>query len=141
MKFPRNARILRSHFDVAPFAAVFFLLVIFLLLGALLPTAGIPLRPPSAADLPGLDRPSVNMAVDALERLYFENQIVSEPQLRTGLAAAAKGAREPLTLVIHAHRSVSYATLAHLSLLARDCGITNALLATLPTADDVSAKP
>ena len=37
MKFPRNAKLLRSPFDVAPFAAVFFLMVIFLLLMALLP--------------------------------------------------------------------------------------------------------
>ena len=41
MKFPRNARLLRSPFDLAPFAAVFFLLVIFLLLGALLPVPGL----------------------------------------------------------------------------------------------------
>ena len=32
MKFPRNARLLRSPFDVAPFVAVFFLLLIFLML-------------------------------------------------------------------------------------------------------------
>ena len=32
MKFPRNARLLRSPFDVAPFVAVFFLLIIFLML-------------------------------------------------------------------------------------------------------------
>ena len=47
MKFPRNAKILRSPFEMAPFAAVFFLLVIFLLLGALLPTPGIPLQLPA----------------------------------------------------------------------------------------------
>ena len=46
MKFPRNARLLRSPFDVAPFVAVFFLLVIFLMLAALLPTPGLPLRLP-----------------------------------------------------------------------------------------------
>ena len=44
MKFPRNARLLRSPFDVAPFAAVFFLLVIFLLLAALLPVPGLSLQ-------------------------------------------------------------------------------------------------
>ena len=33
MKLPRNTRLLRNPLDVAPFAAVFFLLVIFLLLG------------------------------------------------------------------------------------------------------------
>jgi biopolymer transport protein ExbD len=141
MKFPRNAKILRSHFDVAPFAAVFFVLVIFLMLGALIPTAGIPLQPPAADKLPGIDTPTVAMAVDNQDRLYFENQIVTERVLKTSLAAAASGAREPLTLIIHADKSVSYETLAHLSLLARDCGITNALLATLPRADATTAKP
>jgi biopolymer transport protein ExbD len=135
MKFPRNAKILRSHFDVAPFAAVFFCLLIFLLLGALMPTAGIPLQslqPPAADNLPGTDHPVVAVAVDAQERLYFENQIVTERVLKTSLATAARSVREPLTLIIHADKAVSYDTLAHLALLARDCGITNALLATLP---------
>ena len=35
MKFPRSAKILRSQFDIAPFAAVFFALLILLLLGGL----------------------------------------------------------------------------------------------------------
>jgi biopolymer transport protein ExbD len=141
MKFPRNAKILRSHFDVAPFAAVFFLLVIFLMLGALIPTAGIPLQPPAADTLPGVDQPTVAMAVDNQERLYFENQIVTEPVLKNCLMAATNGARVPLTLIIHADTAVSYGTLAHLSLLARDCGITNALLAMLPRAGTAPAKP
>ena len=144
MKFPRNAKIIRSHFDVAPFAAVFFLLLIFLMLGALIPTAGLPLQSlqiPPADDLPGLDRPTVAMAVDNQERLYFENQIVTERVLKTSLASAASGGREPLTLIIHADTAVSYGILARLSLLARDCGITNALLATLPRAGAATAKP
>src|ERR1017187_3965975 len=123
MKFPRNAKILRSHYDVAPFAAVFFCLVIFMLLGALIPTAGIPLQPPVADNLPGIDQPTVAMAVDNQERLYYENQIVTERVLITSLTAAVSGAREPLTLIIHADKAVSYQTLARLSLLARDCGI------------------
>jgi biopolymer transport protein ExbD len=141
MKFPRNAKILRSHFDVAPFAAVFFLLVIFLLLGAFIPTAGIPLQPPGADNLPGTDGFTVAMAVDNQERLYYENQIVTERILKSSLIADVKGAREPLTLIIHADQAVSYGTIAHLSLLARDCGITNALLATLPRAAAAPAKP
>jgi biopolymer transport protein ExbD len=141
MKFPRNAKILRSHFDVAPFAAVFFLLVIFLMLGALIPTAGIPLQPPAADELPGIGQPTVAMAVDNQERLYFENQIVTEKVLINSLMVATNSAREPLTLIIHADTAVSYGTLAHLSLLARDCGITNALLAMLPRAGTAPAKP
>ena len=141
MKFPRNAKILRSHFDVTPFAAVFFVLLIFLMLGALIPTAGIPLQPPAADNLPGPARPTVAMAVDAQERLYFENQIVTESVLIPSLKAAVRGARTPLTLIIHADKAVSCDTLVRLSLLARDCGITNALLATLPRVAEVAAKP
>lgn len=141
MKFPRNAKILRSHFDAAPFAAVFFVLVIFLLLGALLPTAGIPLQPPSAADLPGVNQPAVAIAVDANGQLYFENQLIAEPQLTNRLAAAASASREPLTLVIHADKAVTYDQLAHFVLLAREAGITNTLLATLPRAGVAPAQP
>jgi biopolymer transport protein ExbD len=145
MKFPRSAKILRSQFDFAPFAAVFFVLLIFLLLGALLPVSGLRmnLTPPDAADLPGVDRPVVAIAVDAQNRLYFENQIVTEAVLKTSLAAAVRGAREPFTLVIHADKAVSYDELAHLALLARapGIGITNLLLATLPRLVDAPAQP
>ena len=88
MKFPRNTRLLRSPFEIAPFAAVFFLLVIFMMLGALLPTPGIPLQPPTANDLPGIDKPSVAVAVDSSGRFYFANEFVSETQLRSRLATA-----------------------------------------------------
>ena len=40
MKFPRNAKILRSQFDIAPFAAVVFCLLIFFLLAAVLAARG-----------------------------------------------------------------------------------------------------
>ena len=95
MKFPRTAKILRSQFDVAPFAAVLFCVVIFLLLSALLPVPGlrISLQPPTAADLPGVDGPVFALAVDAQNHLYFENQIVTEAALKTSLAAAVNLAR------------------------------------------------
>jgi biopolymer transport protein ExbD len=132
MKFPRNIRLLRNPLDVAPFAAVFFLLVIFLMIGTLLPTPGIPLQLPVANDLPGTDQPSVAMAVDTDGRFYFANQIVSEVQLKANLSAAVKKSSTPLTLIIQADRTVTYEQLVRLTLLAREAGIQNALLATLP---------
>jgi biopolymer transport protein ExbD len=141
MKFPRNIRSLRNPFDVAPFAAVFFLLVIFVMLAALLPTPGIPLQLPFAQDLPGTDRPSVAVAVDAGGRLYFANQIVNEAQLKSGLANAVKHSAEPLTLVINADKSVTYEQLVLLTMIAHDAGIHNALLATLPRLINSSAAP
>jgi biopolymer transport protein ExbD len=143
MKFPRNAKILRSPFEMAPFAAVFFLLVIFLLLAALLPVQGlrVQLQPPVAGDLPGIDKPTVAMAVDSSGRFYFANQIVSEAQLQSSLSNTVKNSREPLTLIIHADKTVTEDQLIHLALLAYHAGITNALLATLPGAASASARP
>ena len=143
MKFPRNAKILRSPFEVAPFAAVLFLLVLFLMLGALLPAPGIQFRlqPPTAGDLPGTGQPTVDMAVDSGGRFYFTNSIVSEAQLNSSLSNAVKISRAPLTLVIHADQSVTEDQLIHLALLARAAGITNALLATLPRVPNASVRP
>ena len=139
MKFPRNTRLMRSPFDVAPFAAVFFLLVIFMLLAALLPTPGLQL--PLADDLPGTDKPAVAVAVDSSGRFYFANQIVSEAGLKSNLANVVKNSREPLTLVIHADQAVTYDQLVHLTLLARDARIQNVLLATLPRVVSAPVQP
>ncbi len=145
MKFPRSARILRSQFDVAPFAAVFFVLVIFMLLAALLPVPGyhLSLQPPTANDLPGVEPPTIAMAIDNQGRLYFENQIVNESTLSNRLVKVAGHAPKPLTLIIHADKSVSYELLAHLARLAgqTNIGITNFLLATLPGPASTPAKP
>jgi biopolymer transport protein ExbD len=141
MKFPRNSRLLRSSFDMAPFAAVLFLLVIFLMLGAFLPTSGLPLRLPVANDLPGTDQPTVAVAVDAKGRFYFANQIVAEDKLKSALKTAVQKSHAPLTLVIRADQAVTYDQLVHLALLARDAGIQNALLATLPRVVTAPAAP
>ena len=141
MKFPRNAKILHSPFEVAPFAAVFFLLLIFLLLVDWLPTPGIPLQLPEAGDLPGIDKPTVAVAVDSNGRFYFANQIVSEAQLNSSLSNAVKNSRAPLTLVIHQDKTVTADQLIHLALLASANGIQSALLATLPGAASASARP
>jgi len=141
MKFPRHARLLRSPFDVAPFAAVFFLLVIFVLLGGLIYTPGVRIQPPAADGLPGTDKPTVAVAVDATGRYYFANQIVSEAQLQEALRGASVKSREPLTLLIFADKSVTYDQLVHLTLLARNAGIENALGATLPRLMSEPANP
>jgi len=136
MRFPRSAKILRSQFDVAPFAAVFFALLILMMLAKLLPVPGLQtsLTPPAASDLAGVEGPTIAIALDNQGRLFFENKIVNERALVASLKTAAGTAPQPLTLVIHADRTTSFDQLTRLALLARDAGITNALLATLPAA-------
>ena len=134
MKFPRNATMLRGQLDVAPFAAVFFLLVIFMMLGTLVYTPGarLELQLPGADGLPGTDKPAVSVAIDADGRLYYENQWIEENDLKRRLQEVVKKSAEPLTLVVQADKAVSYEMCLRLALLARDAGISEALLATLP---------
>jgi biopolymer transport protein ExbD len=132
MKFPRNARIFRGQLDAAPFALLFFLLVLFLMVASLLYTPGVALSLPTGDELPGTDRPTVKVAVDAAGRLYYENQGIKETDLRARLTEVAKQAPEPMTLIVEADKAVNFETLMRLNLLARDAGITNSLLATLP---------
>ena len=139
MKFPRNAKILRSQFDIAPFAAVVFCLLIFFLLAVVLPVPGLrtKLSPPPADDLPGVDGRTIAMAVDSQGQYYYENQPVSERVLQNKLIVATKFSSRPPTLIVHADRDVTYDQLAHITLLARGVGITNAVLATLPRVTDL----
>jgi biopolymer transport protein ExbD len=132
MKFPRNARIFRGQLDAAPVAAVLFLLVIFVMLGSLTYTPGVRLQLPAATDLPGIDKPTVAVAIDANGRFYFANQVIEEIELGSRLRLASTASTEPLTLLIQADKAVSYERLVRLTLLARGAGISNAWLATLP---------
>jgi biopolymer transport protein ExbD len=133
MKFRRHARMLGGVFDAASFAPVFFLLVVFVMLGPLVYTPGFHVELPVANDLPGTDNPTVTVAVDANNQLYFTNGLISERDLKLRLAAAvANAGGGPLTLVVQADKNVTYDYLTRLTLLARDAGIRDALLATLP---------
>ena len=134
MRFPRNARIFRSQLDVAPFACVFFLLVMFMMLASLVYTPGarIQLQLPRAEGLAGTEKSPVRVAIDADGRLYYENQWIEAKDLRRRLQAAVKKSEAPLTLVVEADKAVSYERCLQLALLARDAGIPEAILATLP---------
>jgi biopolymer transport protein ExbD len=132
MKFPRNARIFRGQLDVAPFAIVFLLLVLFMMLSSLVYTPGVRLQLPVANDLPGSDTPPVSVAVDKDGRLYFENQRIEETDLKMCLRRYATNSLEPLVVLVRADESVALKTVVHVELLLRDAGVSEARLATLP---------
>jgi biopolymer transport protein ExbD len=134
VKLPRNARIFRGRLDAAPFATVLFLLLLFMMLLSLVYTPGIrvPLDLPTADDLPGTDKQTIAVAIDANGQFYFDNQSIEEPDLRTRLGKAVANAREPLTLIAQADKAVRYERLIGLRLLARNAGIKEMWLETLP---------
>ena len=138
MKFPRNARIFRGQLEFAPFASVLFLLVVFVSLGSFMYTPGVKIQLPVANDLPGTDKPSVSVAIDRNGRLYYKNNFIEEKDLKSELQSVAASSKVPLVLIIHADQEVSFKMLVQITLAARDAGITEALLATLP---DPAAPP
>jgi len=141
MKFPRRAKLFRNPFDMTAYAAVFFLMVIFLVLGAQRYTPGVKIELPMAGDLPGTDRPTVTVAVDESGRCYFQNQIIEEAALQAQFTNAVASSTEALTLVIQADKAVRQEKLVRLALLARDAGIRQALLATLPSTVAAPTHP
>jgi biopolymer transport protein ExbD len=135
MKFPRRAKLLRNPFDMTAYAAVFFLMVMFVMLGSRFYTPGVKIELPRAGELPGTDRPSLTVALDENGRYYFRNQLIEEPALQAEFTNAAAQAAEPLTLVILADRNVRQESLVRLTLLARGAGLGEALLATQPRTE------
>lgn len=138
MKLPRNARIFRGQLDIAPFMGVFLLLLLFVLLRQHITfQPGLPVTLSEAADLSGIQGPAVTVVMDAQGQLYFDNRIVDQRKpgaLRDILAQAVATAGQPLTLIVQADRNVRLAAWTELSLVAREAGIGNVLLAVKPVA-------
>jgi biopolymer transport protein ExbD len=148
MKFPRSARIFRGHLDVAPFASVLLLLVIFVLIGSVIWTPGMRVKfqglelPTATNELSGTDQPTIAVAVDADGKFYFENQQVGEAALKSSLRdAVKKNAPQPLTLLIQADKRASYDDLLRLRLIANEAGIRDAWFAVLPREVPAPAAP
>ena len=141
MRFARNTKIFRGQLDAAPFAGVFFLLVIFLLLNtAMVFTPGVPIQLPEAvfsgedaeAGLAGSPNRTLVVAVDESGNFYFENQVIGQDQLKEKLRSAVSESRQPLTLVVRADKKVKIDELMPLWLLARSAGVKEIIQATRP---------
>ena len=141
MKFPRRTRLLRNPFDATAYAAVFFLMVIFVSLGSRLYTPGVKINLPTADNQPGTDKPTLTVAMDEHGRYYYQNRMVEAAELKNSFTTAAKQSPEPLTLVILMDKAVQFEDLLQLQLLARDAGISEALVATLPKANASLVRP
>ena len=136
MKFPRNAKVFRGQLDVAPFASVFFLLVIFMLLNSsIVFVPGLRLQLPEATTnrIAGISGPTVAVALDSGGQLYFANQIIKSEQLRSLLIQATKKTPE-LTVIIQADTAAELNAFYHLTQLIMETGVREVLIASRPTA-------
>ena len=142
MKFPRNARMFRGQLDAAPFAGVFFLLLIFVVLNAsFVFTSGVRINLPEAGRLAATGRPTVVVAVDRGGLFYFQSQVIELEQLQLRLKEAAARAPVELTLVVQADRAVAHDVIVRLSALAQNAGIKDVILATRPAGTAPPIRP
>lgn len=139
MKFPRNARIFRGQLDAAPFASVFILLIVFVLLRSMLYTPGIRVELPSTGKLllPGVEGQTFSVALTT-NAIYCDNELVSENDFSNRLTAAIRKSSAPLTLIVQADKDVTEDKIVHLRVLADDAGVHDFLLATLPRVFDAA---
>jgi len=143
MRYPRNAKIFRGQLDAAPFAGVFFCLLLFILLASnLVFTPGVKINLAQANDLPGVTNPSLVVAVSANGAYYFRNRSIAEGKLKEELRGAvleAKGDNENLVLVALLDEEVDGQALVRLAQLAREAGIMEMLQATRPRFEAADA--
>lgn len=145
MRYPRNAKIFRGQMDVAPFAGVFFCLLIFVMFSSsLVSTPGVKIDLAQADALSGSTDPSTVVAIDARGAYYYGNRLVSEGELREQLRGAALAASQrgkPLVLVALLDESVTSQQLVRLAEIARGAGVAKLLQATRPRVAPVGPGP
>ena len=145
MKFHRRAKIFKGRLEMTPFAALFFLLLCFVMMRSLLYTPGMTFEvtPPIADGFSGTDNPTVTMAITASGQFVFTNGVVDDNQLRSALqkeVLASPKASKQLTLIVMPDKSVSYDVLTKVRALARDAGVAEVLEAVRPSAYSARAK-
>lgn len=135
MKFTRNTRLISGRPDAAPWLC---LMVPIALAGLfhefLVLPRGLRLELP-AADAPIVAAPGERfliLAVDASERLYFENQLISLPALRAVLAVRAAATNAPRSVLVQADKAVSTARLGELAAAVRAAGLRDFILLARP---------
>jgi len=145
MKFRSTVKPMDDVLEAGPFAAVFFLVLLMLLLHtSLAPAPGVRVQLPevSAEPRPAHIGVELVVTVDQNELVYFEHQVLSEDQLRDRLGAKVRRTRQPLQLVLLADENVRQGAVLRLATLARACGVEEVILATrVPLFEPKPAVP
>ena len=122
MKFARTTRLISGRPDAAPWLCLMVPIAVAAMFHEFLVLPrGLRIELPTA-DAPVVAAPGERfliVAVDAGERLYFENQPITLPELQAALARRAAETNAPRTLLLQADRAVSYGRLGEVSAAAR----------------------
>jgi biopolymer transport protein ExbD len=148
MRYSRNAKIFRGQLDAAPFAGVFFSLLIFVMLNQMMVhTPGVKIDLAQADNLPGIGEPSIAVAMGADGQFYFRNQTVTPAKLKEELRAEVLRAKQQgrdLSVIALIDGALPSRALVMLAEISREAGVKQLLQATRPrggTAPSIIAQP
>lgn len=136
MRFQRTTRLFRGQLDLAPFLCVLFPIALAAMLhGHLVLPRGHRIALPASAAGPATapGEPTLILAVDKHQRLYFENQVTTLQSLEQTLSRRSRNQR-PGILLVEADVSVPHGFLMGISDLARRSGMKEIVLSTLPAS-------
>lgn len=122
MKFPRKAKIFGGgRLDFAPFASVFFLLIIFLVFSPLLISfPGVRMRQPQSVR-PNL--PQLEVAIAEGGQIHFKSQLVSLAEFREKLAHAVDQSERPPSLIVLMGKKAGYEVFSQVYQIAIEEGV------------------
>lgn len=135
MKFRCSTKPIDDVLEIAPFCAVFLVLLLMLVLhSSLAPAPGVRIELP---EMPPVPRPTsiapeLVVAIDQNGLIYFEHQVIGEKQLRDRLAAKVTASKQPVQLVLMADENVRQGEVLRLATLAKQCGINEVIMAVRP---------
>jgi len=141
MKFRRNCKPFRGRMEIAPWACLFFVLMLFFLLKtSLFFVPGVRIELPVARGLAGVTNATATVMIDRDGRLFYNHQVVDASLLKQRLEEAVKGARRGLTLVVQADRRLDLQRLVELEQVAAASGVRDILLAGRPLLGEGGGK-
>ena len=135
MKFRRQNRLICDLPGAVPIGCAMFLMLFYLITNsALLLVEGVRVRlPEGVGQRPTGFANSVVVAMDNQHRLYFLNQQVKLPKLRTELKRLVAGAGDAgLLLVLKADRAVENEAIIEVVAMAQQTGVRQTWLASRP---------
>ena len=135
MKFRRQYRLICDLPGAVPIGCAMFLMLFYLITNsALLLVEGVRVRlPEGAGQSPTGFADSVVVAMDNHHRLYFLNQQVKLPKLRTELKRLVAGAGDAgLLLVLKADRAANNEAIIEVVVMAQQAGVRQTWLAARP---------
>lgn len=136
VKIQTRLEIHRGCPDLVPFLGVFFLLLIFFMIGSsFVQVSGIPVDLPEIQVRSSFGAKKIVITVDKRGRIFLNDIEVSEfAKLKAKLLDMATTSQDRTTIILRADAAAEYGTVARIMSLAEDLKINVFLLTTPPSS-------